>query len=560
MKKISIALFLIFISAFNFSAYSQATYSNPILEGFYPDPSICRVGNDYYLVNSSFSYFPGLPIFHSTDLVSWHQIGNAINRNSQLKLGKGGVSRGLFAPTIRYHAGLFYIICTNVSEGGNFIITAKNAKGPWSEPIFTPKVEGIDPSLFFDDNGKVYITYNSNPPENKSLYEGHRTIRLIEYDLQKKETIGDNSIIVNGGTDISKHPIWIEGPHLYKINDWYYLMCAEGGTAYEHSEVIFKSRNINGPYESYKSNPILTQRDLDTAGKNPITSTGHADLVETPEGKWYAVFLGCRPYAENYYNTGRETFMAPVSWKDGWPVIIPHQAAVKYHYPVPFASTKKVNNAFSGNYTFRDDFTKNNLNERFVFLRNPTNNLYNISKGFLELPLKPVAVSDQENPAFVGFRQANLKCYAAISLSFSPGQNEDKAGLLVFQNERYYYFLCKALKEGKPVVELYKSASEKNQKETLLISQGLQSNKPLRLKIQANNADYSFYYAEGNDAWKLLKNQVDGTYLSTQTAGGFVGCMFSLYATSNGSTTKNKALYNWFEYKGDGTIFKTSPK
>jgi len=536
--------------------FGQVKYTNPILEGFYPDPSICRVDNDYYLVNSSFAYFPGLPVFHSTDLVNWKQIGNAMDRNTQFKIGDAQVSGGLFAPAIRYNKGIFYIMCTNVSEGGNFIITAKNPKGPWSDPVFTPAVNGIDPSLFFDDNGKAYITYNSIPPDNKSLYEGHRTIRIIEYDVATKKTVGDNKIIVNGGTDLSKHPIWIEGPHLYKINGWYYLMCAEGGTADQHSEVIFRSKNVEGPFVSYENNPILTQRNLDPTRKNPITSTGHADLVETPNGKWYAVFLGCRPYEGDYYNTGRETFMAPVEWKDGWPVIIPNRTQVKYQYPVPFSSTKKVDNSFSGNYTFKDDFKEKQLNYRYVFLRNPTEDLYKIKNGFLELPLKENTAAERKTPAFIGFRQANLKGYGAVSMRFRAAAENEKAGLMIFQNDRFYYFLCKSVKDSKPVVELYKSSAGKNEKEELLASAELKNDNALQLKIQADNDKYNFYYSEEKNNWILLKDNVDGKFLSTKTAGGFVGCMYTMYGTSNGLATTNKVLYDWFEYKGDDDIYK----
>jgi alpha-N-arabinofuranosidase len=555
MKKFFIATMFIALVG-NSNVFSQVNYTNPILAGFYPDPGICRVGNDYYLVNSSFAYFPGLPLFHSTDLINWKQIGNAMDRNDQFKIGDAQVSRGLFAPTIHYHKGIFYIMCTNVSGGGNFIITAKDPKGPWSNPVFTPAINGIDPSMFFDDNDKVYITYNSDAPDNKPLYNGHRTIRLIEYDIETQKTVGDNKIIVNGGTNISKHPIWIEAPHLYKINNWYYLMCAEGGTGDQHSEVIFRSENVDGPYVSYENNPILTQRNLEPTRKNPITSTGHADLVETPDGKWYAVFLGCRPYEGDYYNTGRETFLTPVEWKDGWPIINPNQEEVKYQYPVPFSSTKKVDNPFSGNFTFKDHFKEHELNYRFVFLRNPEDNLYKIQNGFLELPLKKTTASERKNPAFIGFRQANLKGYGAVRMSFKSSAENEKAGLMIFQNERFYYFLCKSIKDGKPVVELYKSKTENNEKEEMLAFAELKNDNPLQLKIQADNDKYHFYYAQEKNKWILLKDDVDGKFLSTRNAGGFVGCMYAMYTTSNGLATTNKALYDWFEYKGDDDIYK----
>jgi xylan 1,4-beta-xylosidase len=326
---VCICLFLSFIC----NSFSQS-FTNPILAGFYPDPSICRAGNDYYIVNSSFAYYPGLPIFHSTDLVNWQQIGAALNRPEQLNLDSAGVSRGLFAPAITYHKGTFYIVCTLVDKGGNFVITSTNPKGPWSNLVWLPEVDGIDPSIFFDEDDKAYIVYNSIPPDNISLHGGHRTIRMNTFDAKKLKVTSDNKIIINGGTDMSKKPVWIEGPHLFKKDGWYYLMCAEGGTDYEHSEVVFKSKTIDGPFIPYDKNPILTQRHLDKNRKNPVTNTGHADLVETPGGKWWAVFLGCRPYENNTFNTGRETFMAPVEWKEGWPIINPNFAEVQYTYAI----------------------------------------------------------------------------------------------------------------------------------------------------------------------------------------------------------------------------------
>ena len=553
MKKAAI-LNLLLLSLFSLCGNmvtGQLKYSNPILGGFYPDPSICRVGSDFYLVNSSFSYFPGLPIMHSTDLVNWKQIGNAMNRNTQFSLAGGKVSAGLFAPTIRFHDGKFYLICTNVTKGGNFIVTSKDPRGPWSDPIYLPEVNGIDPSLFFDDDGKAYITYNSVAPDNKPLYNGHRTIRIIEYDVRQQKTVGANKIIVNGGTDISKHPVWIEGPHLYKINGLYYLMCAEGGTAEAHSEVIFRSHSLSDSFIPYSGNPILTQRDLDNSRPDPITCTGHADLVETADGKWYAVFLGCRPYEGDYYNTGRETFMAPVTWKDGWPEILPQGTVLPKQYPVPFSTTKKIMNSFSGDFTFRDDFAEDLLNFRFVMLRNPTDDLYSLEGGNLLLPLKEVTVAQKENPAFIGFRQANSRCEASTRLIFNPKSQHEKAGLIIFQNETHYYYLCKSIKDNRIAIELFKSAVDNEEEDKLLASVPVfPEDNYVDLKIKGNGSIYSFYYSTRKGEWKLIKDQVDGKFLSTKTAGGFVGCMFGLYAASNANPTSNVAKFDWFKYKG----------
>ncbi len=296
-------------------------FFNPILAGFYPDPSITRAGDAYYLVTSSFVYYPGVPIFRSTDLVHWTQIGSVLDRPSQLHVDSAGISRGIFAPVIRYHDGTFYMITTLIDRGGNFIVTAKNPAGPWSDPIWLREVDGIDPSIFFDDDGRAYIT-NNGPPVETPLYEGHRAIWVQEYDVANKKMIGPRSVIVNGGVDLAKKPIWIEAPHILKVKGQYYLICAEGGTADQHSEVVFRSSSPLGPYTPYSGNPILTQRHLDPSRAFPVTSTGHADFVETQNGEWWAVFLGTRPYANDTYNIGRETFLLPVRWVDGWPVIL----------------------------------------------------------------------------------------------------------------------------------------------------------------------------------------------------------------------------------------------
>ena len=265
----------------------QNYYNNPILSGWYPDPSITQDDNgNYYLVTSTFSFFPGIPIFKSTDLVNWVQIGNVLDRPEQLELEGLGVSRGIFAPDISYDNGLFYLTCTVVDGKGNFVVTAKNPAGPWSNPTYFPEVNGIDPALFFDGD-KSYLIYNSDAPDNKPLYQGHRTIRMVEFDKEKLKVVGEHRILINGGVDISKKPVWIEGPRMYKLNGYYYLMAAEGGTSVDHSEVILRNKNINDEFIPYKDNPILTQRQLDPNRKDPITSAGHADLIQTKNGEWY---------------------------------------------------------------------------------------------------------------------------------------------------------------------------------------------------------------------------------------------------------------------------------
>ena len=533
----------------------STTITNPILAGFYPDPSICKVGSDYYLVCSSFAYFPGLPLFKSNDLVNWKQIGFVLDRPSQLPLEGAGVSRGLFAPTIRYNNGTFYVVCTLIDKGGNFIVTTKNPEAGWSEPIYIPQVNGIDPSLFFDDDDKAYIMYNSEPPQNKSLYQGHRTIRMYELDVAAMKVVGEEKILVNGGTDISKKPVWIEAPHILMKDGIYYLICAEGGTAYEHSEVVFRSDKIFGEYIPYEKNPILTQRHLDRSRKNPITTTGHADFVEDDNGEWWAVFLGCRPYEGDYYNNGRETYMAPVQWKDGWPTINPDFAEVQYHYSVKTKSVVKNENQFSGNFSFTDNFDEDKLNVRYQFLRTPSEKWYNFSdkKGFLSLQLRAQTCGEKTNPSFIGFRQQHLKGNASTAMDFIAQTENEKAGLLVFQNENHFYFLCKSVENNQQVVQLYQS--KENNSMELITSQKV-NDSTLQLKIEAKGNTYAFLFSTDKNHWVTLKENVDAKFLSTQIAKGFVGSFFALYATSNGKASNNKAYFDWFNYQGNDEVYK----
>jgi xylan 1,4-beta-xylosidase len=546
------------------NAQSTREFSNPILAGFFPDPSICRVDSDYYLVNSTFAYFPGITVFHSRDLAHWTLIGYVLNRPEQLDLGGQGVSRGLFAPAIRFHNGLFYVTCTLVDIGGNFVATAKNPAGPWSNPVWLKHVDGIDPSLFFDDDGKCYIIYNSVAPGDKPLYDGHRTLRIREFNAESLSVTGDEHILVNGGTDIRKKPAWIEGPHIFKVNGIYTLIAAEGGTAEDHSEVVFKSTNVFGPYVPYEKNPILTQRNLDPNRKNPITCTGHADFVQTLNGDWWAVFLGCRPYEDDCYNTGRETFLAPVQWIDGWPIINPGQNEVQYHYALPMALAIPAGyTPLSGNFVYRDEFTSDELAITWQFLRTPHERWYGLQekKGSLALKVRPETCAGDSNPSFLGHRQQHLEGAASVKMDFVAARENEKAGIVVFQNEFRFYYLCESVVDGHPVAQLYRSidsVQDVNDMELIAAAplQDSLASSGLLLKIEAHGNTYGFSYGSDSGHWSVLKDNVDATYLSTKKAGGFVGCMYALYATSLGRPSSSSAYYDWFEYNGNDSVFR----
>jgi alpha-N-arabinofuranosidase len=485
-------------------------YVNPILAGYAPDPSVVRVKDDYYLVNSSFAHWPGLPIYHSKDLTSWTQIGNAVDRASQIKLGDIGVSRGLFAPDISYRDGTFYIINTCVDCGGNFMITAKNPAGPWSDPVWF-EFDGIDPSIFWDDNGKAYVVNNGKPDE-KPRYQGHRAIWIQELNPRTSKLEGPRAQIVNGGVDISKEPIWIEGPHLFKTNGYYYLICAEGGTADQHSEVVFRSRQVTGPFEPYSGNPILTQRDLPAAREHPITSAGHAKLVQTQKGDWWAVFLAVRPYAPDRYNIGRETFLLPVTWKDGWPTILEHSARIPFvakkpdlpSQPAPALPT-------SGDFSYTDNFDSKVLSFAWLGIRAPKVGAYQIKGGDLVL----------STPAFIGRRQQHHIATVTTALTYAPTQDGERAGLAAIASDEAQLFFGIAREQGQTAIVLTDGKQ-------ILASAPIQPTGPVYLKLSFNAGSGEVAYAQTKDRWITLKSGFDATFLDTHRAGGFVGTVIGV--------------------------------
>jgi len=555
----------------------EVTLHNPVLKGFYPDPSIIRVDGsegsghaDYYLINSTFSYFPGIPVFHSTDMHSWTQIGNVITRPGQMNFMGARMTRGLFAPSISYYKGLFYVICTLVDTGGNFIVTAKDPAGPWSDPVYLPEVQGIDPSIFFDEaTDKSYIVYNGDP-DGQTIYSGQRALRMYGFDYKNLKVTGSSKMLVNGGVDITKKPQWIEGPHLMKRNNWYYLYAAEGGTGNNHSEVVFRSKDILGPYIPYEHNPILTQRDLPDNRPDPITSTGHAQLVTGPDGNTYAFFLGVRPYQGDYYNTGRETFVAPVRWENDWPVVTRPKETLQFSYKVQFPGEgQRTGIPLNGNFTVIDSFT-GPLDKSYVFLRTVDSSNFKTEavdgRGLL-LNVKPATILEYGSPAFIGRRQQHLYGSYTVELAFNTNKANEKAGVVVFQDEKHFYYGCKSVSEktGLPVVQLYQADSTGKgmqllAEKTLPVKTGQKNDDTFdrkatddtfEIKINIAGAHYSFLFkSKGSKHWETLAGNLDARPLSTHVAGGFIGCMLGLYATSQGQPTANKALYLWTKYQG----------
>ncbi|MBP6540576.1 MAG: glycoside hydrolase family 43 protein [Saprospiraceae bacterium] len=531
------------------------TFTNPILKGFYPDPSIVRVGADYYLINSTFSYFPGIPVMHSKDLKNWKQIGNVIDRPSQLDFMGERMTRGLFAPAISYYKGVFYVTCTDIDHDGNFVVTATNPAGPWSDPVKIPQVRGIDPSLYFDSaTDKSYIIYNSDAPDNKPLYSGHRTIRMYEFDYKNLKVTGDEKILVNGGVDISTKPVWIEGPHIIQKFGWYYLYAAEGGTSVNHSQVVLRSKDVWGPYVPYEKNPILTQRDLPEDRPDPITSAGHADLVEGPNGQWYAVFLAVRPYEGDYYNTGRETFLAPVTWKDEWPIINPNDKLIPYTFTENIKEVKQKGALpQSGNFDYTLTFDKK-LDPSLLFLRTRDESSYSLSKQKgLSLKLKPETIMEMGNPSFIGKRQQHLYSTADVSMTLDATSENEKAGLVIFQDEKHFYYLCRSKVGTQHMIQLFKSTETSTME---LLAQTPITAKSVKLRIQSEGDKYSFHYSIKGNKFDVLKSDVEGKFLSTKTAGGFIGCIYGMYATSSGKPSENTASFKFLRYAGNDPVYK----
>lgn len=500
-------------------------YRNPVVAGYYPDPSVTRVGKDYYLVNSSFTHYPGLPVFTSQDLVSWHQIANAADRPDQLDFTGRQASEGVFAPDISYHDGIYYIVSTCVNCKGNFVITAKNPAGPWSKPCWLD-FEGIDPSIYWEGD-KAYIVNNRAPGETPR-YDGHRAIWLQEFDWHAMKMTGPSVQIVNGGVDIRKKPVWIEGPHLFRRGAYYYLIAAEGGTGDNHSEVVFRSKDLRGPFVPYEKNPVLSQRGLDPNRANPVTSAGHADFVETQDGQWWAMFLATRPYQGDFYNIGRETFLLPVTWHEGWPQVLPPAT------PVPFAAARPALAPdpapalpVSGDFSYRDTFAGTALGLAWVGLRTPKTPVYKLENGALVLEHGAPLGDLNGAPAFVGRRQQHHIATVSTVLRYSPDAEGARAGLAAVQNDNAYLFFGITRLNGQAVIALYTRAG--GGPETLVASAPLPGDGPLTLTLHASGGMLSCAYASAKGA-ATLKADLDIRFLSTHKAGGFIGTIIGPYA------------------------------
>lgn len=516
-------------------------FYSPILQGCYPDPAITKKGDDYYMVCSSFAMFPGVPIFHSKDLVNWTDLGGVLDDVSEFNPHDTGISGGVYAPGITYnpHNDTFYMIVTAFSGGlGNIIVKTKDPKQGWGSPIKLG-FGGIDPSIFFDDDGKAYVVHNDAPDKGKELYSGHRVIKIWEYDLENDKVIhGTDKIIVDGGVDLSKKPIWIEAPHLYKKDGSYYLMCAEGGTGGWHSEVIFKSDSPKGPFIPAPSNPILTQRYFGKDRDNKVDWAGHADLIEGPNGEYYGVFLAVRPNEKGRVNTGRETFILPVDWSGEYPVFVNGLVPIEPKVKLPKGVMNKTGqDSFlpNGNFTIVENFTSNKLDYRWIGLRGPREEFIEITKKGLKIQPFETHIKEAKPTSTLFHRQQHDNFSFTTTLQYQPQSEKDLAGVVALQNEgsNYVFGITKKGKDTYLVLERNKWPGRKGP----IISEVIASTKidvksPVKLKISAKGDDYSFSYAINGSAFENLGGTLSGDILSTDVAGGFTGCLLGLYATS----------------------------
>ena len=514
-------------------AKEEATFKNPILSGYYPDPSICRVGDDYYLVNSTFEWFPGMPIHHSKDLVNWELIGYGLHRSEQLNLQEGlGDYRGIFAVSIRHHKGLFYLIttCVDCEKKGNFYITAKDPAGPWSDPVWLD-APGIDPSLMWDDDGTCYYVGHGNLKE-KQEWPQQQGIWAQELDLKEEELVNKRVQLTHGHAN---NAVWSEGPHIYKINDKYLLMHAEGGTGYNHSTIVHHSDAVFGPYVADMVNPVLTHRHL---GKGyPYHSMGHTDLVQTQKGDWWAVMLGKR-YVDGYTLLARETFLCPVSFEGQTPIFSPGVGKVLEEYERPDLPWSPVSTM-----PVRDDFTRGKLNLQWNMLRTPQSDWYTLKHGVLSLQLRPNVLSALTNPSLIARRIEHHKFSASLKLDFDSNKLNEKAGMIIYRSSACHYQFLKE-KDALVIIKTLKG------KETEVARTPFKGAAVI-LKAEANNLELQFSYGSQDNKMQPIGKVQNMNVISYEMAEGFSGPYVGMYATSSGEKSKVKAAFDWFDYESN---------
>lgn len=480
-------------------------YRNPILKGFYPDPSVCKFQGKYYLVTSTFEYFPGIPVFESDDLVNWEQKGHCLDTNSDLDLTNSEVSKGLFAPTIRSDGKRLYVIVTNVTIMRNFYVYTDDIESGWSDPIFIDGWSGIDPSLFFDDNGKVYIQGNSyKSDETLGIYQA-------ELDITTGVLLSEKSYICAGTG--GKAP---EAPHIFKRDGFYYLLMAEGGTEYGHMVTIFRSSSISGPFESCPENPILTHRSI----QSKIQCVGHADFIEDKNGNWWTFCLGIRVKGSHsyYHHLGRETFLAPVTWNsEGWP-IVNNNNPLEFEMEGPLT----VPQIIKDNSTTYDFEALKKIPERVIFLRNPDINNYKIVENDgLIMHGSQGKLTDTSKISFMGIRQSEFNINFSVLLDFS-NHNQGQFGIAAFMSREFHY-LVEVDSERETVSFRKKIGSI----DYVVCEYDLPEVSGIELKVTSDDKYYYFsYIVEGKEN---LLGQAECAFLASELSGTFTGTILGTY-------------------------------
>jgi xylan 1,4-beta-xylosidase len=524
-----IVLLTLFIALQIGFVQGQTTFKNPIIAGMNPDPSICRVGDDFYLVTSTFEYFPGVPIYHSKDLINWRIIGHALSTPVNCPLMDANSSGGNYAPAIRHHNGTFYVSCTNYGGQGSegaFYVTATNPEGPWSDPVWVGNWN-VDPSIMFANDSMYWVS-----PDNKGSF------MVGTYDPESKQFIKPLQLIASGLGGSSP-----EGPHMYKINDYYYLMSAEGGTGYEHREVIQRSKSPYGPFEASPYNPVISNMNN---LESPFHAIGHADLVQLKDGSWWLVCLGFRPKGGNHHHLGRETFLAPVIWtQDGWPI-----AGEKGIMKEEFTSPNLPKHIWEKEPE-RDDFNSPTLRLSWTFLRNPHDTDWSLteSPGFLRLKGSKISFEEKDSPAFVARRQTAFNIAATTKVRFTPVAPNEEAGLVIRGNDDNHLSLIVTIRDGKKVAILRKFLKGKETgTEEVQISDG-----DIILRITATDTQYEFWVQqEGKSVVSL--GTAAAKDISTETIGGFTGVFIGMYASGNGKPNTNPADFDWFDFKEEPMV------
>lgn len=517
----------------------MTSVANPILPGCHPDPSICRVGDWYYLVTSTFEYLPGLPVLRSRDLARWETVGHAIDRPGMLDFDGIRSSGGLYAPTIRHHDGLFWIVCTLVrrehdapshSPSGNFLLTASDPAGPWSDPVWLD-VDGIDPSIAFDDDGRVWLHGTRLVPEAEAEWFHQTQVWVREYSRSERALVGDEHIVWTGAV---RGAVWAEGPHLYRIDGRWYLLAAEGGTEYHHAVSVARADVVTGPYEGDRANPVLTHRHL---GRGvDVLGPGHADLVQAQDGSWWAALLAMRAADGHHYPLGRETFLCPVSWEDGWPVFAPGEGRLPHVVDLPLATPAAA-------ATWQPDDRAAGVippgDPRWTSMRVLPAEVAQAAGDRLILPVRAATLAEPAAVAFVGVRQQHADLDVEAILDLTGLAEGESAGFAVRQSEDDHATVT-VTRRGAGFAA---SATHRRGGTEVALGDALTPAGPtLRLGVRVRG--YACELRCGDETLGV----VDLRQLSSIATGGFLGLWVGVFATSHGAAPRGHAVVDAFTY------------